>query len=148
MLLSAFGQTGGTGGSAYDARALAAVWRLSFAVGLAPLGFLLAYRLAYVKESELWSRSTMTPEARCLAPFSLKRCSAHQRPGNQDIRRRNKNPSQKLRGMGLSLRVGTRQAARRERAVLVAHFWHRLLGTAGSWFCWCGAAQGSVKGLK
>lgn len=25
----------------------------------------------------------------------------------------------------------------RERRLLVAHFWHRLLGTAGAWFFWC-----------
>ncbi|KAK9821919.1 hypothetical protein WJX81_006266 [Elliptochloris bilobata] len=86
-LLALFGQTGGAGG--YQAGALAAVWRLSFAVGLVPLVGMLAYRIAYVKESEMWSRTDR--------------------------------PSEEVW---------------RERAALVTHFWHRLLGTAGAWFFW------------
>ena len=31
----------------------------------------------------------------------------------------------------------TLQEVWRERRLLVAHFWHRLLGTAGAWFFWC-----------
>ena len=60
-LLAALGQTGGP--KPYSAGALTAVWRLSFAAGLAPLAGMLAYRLLYVKESELWSRKERPPEA-------------------------------------------------------------------------------------
>lgn len=59
--LAALGQTGDP--RPYSAGALTAVWRLSFAVGLAPLAVMLAYRLLYVKESELWSRKEQPPEA-------------------------------------------------------------------------------------
>lgn len=59
-LLAALGQTGR---AAYSAGALTVAWRLSFAVGLAPLAGMLAYRLLYVKESELWSRKERPPEA-------------------------------------------------------------------------------------
>lgn len=31
----------------------------------------------------------------------------------------------------------TLQEVWRERRLLIAHFWHRLLGTAGAWFFWC-----------
>ena len=60
-LLAALGQTGGP--KPYSAGALTAVWRLSFAAGLAPLAGMLGYRLLYVKESELWSRKERPPEA-------------------------------------------------------------------------------------
>ena len=29
----------------------------------------------------------------------------------------------------------------RERRLLVTHFWHRLVGTAGAWFFWCASAS-------
>ena len=60
-LLAVFEQTGNP--KPYSTGALTAVWRLSFAAGLAPLAGMLAYRLLYVKESELWSRKERPPEA-------------------------------------------------------------------------------------
>jgi hypothetical protein len=60
ILLAGFGQTT----REYNRGALAAVWRLSFAAGLAPLAGMAAYRLLCARESALWERRGERQEAR------------------------------------------------------------------------------------
>lgn len=83
-LLSVFGQAGGPSRASYDRSALTAVWRLSFTVGLLPVAGMMAYRLIYVTESELWSCKARSPEARhteglCMMLF-LEYCSLLRSP--------------------------------------------------------------------
>jgi hypothetical protein len=129
ILLAGFGQTT----REYDRGALAAVWRLSFAAGLAPLAGMAAYRLLCARESALWARGGERPQAR--------RRSARARPLLACGR------GGKAHGMCLLQDLlpprqqgrAAVQAAWRERRLLVRHYWHRLLGTAGAWFLWCAA---------
>ncbi|GAQ81972.1 phosphate transporter [Klebsormidium nitens] len=122
FLLACFGQWGPT----YDPTKLDWVWRLSFAFGLIPVMIMLYIRIFKLQESSIWTGEHLTSE-RCAA-----RDSSAAVPFADASKRNN------LKKEGLRVSFGGRKFL-----VLVYHYWHRLAGTALSWFVWDVAFYGN-----